>query len=108
MKEIIVYDEAVKVSRKNQAELKRLEKESGVPEDLLAVIWGYISQAVMDCREHYQKTPPRPSVKKIFESNEFLLREYEPLLETIAELLPELGCRAAKPDSLLREIREEF
>lgn len=108
MKEIIVYDEAVKVSRKNQAELKRLEKESGVPEDLLAVIWGYISQAVMDCREHYQKTPPRPSVKKVFTYNAFLLREYEPLLETIAELLPELGCRAANPEHLRQELIQEF
>lgn len=108
MKEIIVYDEVVKVSRKNQAELKRLETESGVPKELLAVIWGYISQAVMDCREHYQKTPPRPSVKKIFESNEFLLREYETLLEPIAELLPELGCRAAKPENLKQELMQEF
>ena len=108
MREIIVYDEVVKISRKNQAELKRLEKESGVPEDLLAVIWGYISQAVMDCRECYQKKPPRPSVKKVFESYWFLLMEYETILEPIAELLPELGCRAAKPESLKKELMQEF
>lgn len=108
MREIIVYDEVVKISRKNQAELKRLEKESGVPEDLLAVIWGYISQAVMDCRESYQKTTSRMSVKKVFESNRFLLREYETLLEPIAELLPELGCRAAKPEHLRQELIQEF
>lgn len=108
MREICIYDEQIKISRKNSAELKRLETESGVPKELLAVIWGYISQAVMDCREHYQKTPPRPSVKKVFKANEFLLREYEPFLERIAELLPELGCRAANPENLRNELIQEF
>ena len=108
MREICIYDEQIKISRKNSAELKRLETESGVPKELLAVIWGYISQAVMDCRECNKKKPPRPSVKKVFESYWFLLREYETLLEPIAELLPELGCRAAKPESLKKELMQEF
>lgn len=104
MKNIEIYGEIVKLNPKNRAEIKRLSVKERIPEELLAVIWGYISQAIWDSDRHDNAKIRRVSVIRIFEQYEFLLKAYSNRLEDIAEMLPEIGCRAATPESLAFEL----
>ena len=108
-KEIFVYDEAVCLTENNQRELKRLSNEYGIPEEILGTVWGYLTQAVIDCRgtaERANFKGHRMSVTRTFKKFRYLLTDYGPNLEIIAEVLPEMGCLAADPEWLKEELED--
>lgn len=111
-KEICVYGELIPVNEKNAITFKSLSKKYGIDEELLAVIWGYISQAITDCRDANERANKpikrRASAERIYKEYDFLLTEYSNRLDYVADILPALGCRAATPESLYYELRNEL
>ena len=108
MKEVVVYDELVALSDNNARALKNLSIRYGVPEEILGTVWGYLTQAVIDCRDSWKRanSPRRISVTSTFEKYNYLLTDYATDLETISWLLPEIGCLAADPEWLKEELED--
>lgn len=106
-----IYDERIKVTERNAKALDRIADVYDVKESTLITIWGYISQAILDGRtanERLLNRESRKSAERLFEEYDFLLKRYRYRLEDVAEILPELGCRAATPERLYAELISEL
>lgn len=107
---VLVYGEPVTITAKNRTTLRSIQSEYGIPMEILEEVWGYISQAIMDCRDAsdraFKPVLRRVSAKTIFEGYAYLLNDYQNRLEDVAEILPEIGCRAATPEGLFKELRD--